>query len=162
MTEQEKRLHRCAFTGHRPEKLTVPRSKICEMLEEEIRSAVDDGMNVFITGMARGVDIWAAHIVFRLRSGNSNIKLICAPPYEGFESRWSEDNQNDYRLILQYADLVRYICPRYSPDCFQRRNEWMVDHANRLIAVWNGLPSGTANTVRYAQSQEVDTRIIKV
>lgn len=28
MTEAEKRLHRCAFTGHRPEKLTRPESEI--------------------------------------------------------------------------------------------------------------------------------------
>ena len=148
MTEQEKRLHRCAFTGHRPEKLTVPQSTVCDLLEKEIRSALDDGMNVFITGMARGVDIWAAQIVIRLRGGKSDIKLICAPPYQGFESRWSAQNQYDYRQILECADLVRYICPCYSPECFQIRNQWLCDHANRLIAVWNGQPSGTANTVR--------------
>ena len=28
---------------------------------------------------------------------------------------------------------------------------WMCDHSNRLIAVWNGQPSRTANTIRYTQ-----------
>ena len=27
----------------------------------------------------------------------------------------------------------------------------MCDHSNRLIAVWNGQPSRTANTIRYTQ-----------
>ena len=59
MTEAEKRMHRISFTGHRPEKLTRPDRAIKKDLEKEIRQAVADGLNVFITGMARGVDIWA-------------------------------------------------------------------------------------------------------
>ena len=70
MTEQEKRQHRCCFTGHRPEKLNVSESFVIEGLEKEIRQAIADGMNVFITGMARGTDIWAALIVLSLREEN--------------------------------------------------------------------------------------------
>ena len=29
---------------------------------------------------------------------------------------------------------------------------WMVDHTDLLIAVWDGGPGGTANTIRYARS----------
>ena len=76
MSEEEKRQHRCCFTGHRPEKLNVSESFVKEGLEKEIRQAIADGMNVFITGMARGTDIWAALIVLRLRQANPDIKLI--------------------------------------------------------------------------------------
>lgn len=55
-TEAEMRLHRCCFTGHRPEKLKRPEKEVRIELEREIRKAVIDGLNVFITGMARGVD----------------------------------------------------------------------------------------------------------
>ena len=88
MTEQEKRQHRCCFTGHRPEKLNVSESFVIEGLEKEIRQAIADGMNVFITGMARGTDIWAALIVLRLREDNPDIKLMCACPHPDFEKRW--------------------------------------------------------------------------
>ena len=57
MTEAEKRMHRVCFTGHRPEKLTRSDRAIKKDLEKEIRQTVADGLNVFITGMARGVDI---------------------------------------------------------------------------------------------------------
>ena len=51
-TEAEKRMHRCCFTGHRPEKLKAPEGVVTAALEKEIRQAIADGFNVFITGMA--------------------------------------------------------------------------------------------------------------
>ena len=59
MTEAEKRQHRVCFTDHRPEKLTVPESIVKWELEKEIRLAIADDMAVFISSMARGVDLWA-------------------------------------------------------------------------------------------------------
>ena len=53
MTETEKRMHRVCFTGHRPEKLTRSDRATKKDLEKEIRQAVADGLNVFITGMAK-------------------------------------------------------------------------------------------------------------
>lgn len=35
----------------------------------------------------------------------------------------------------------------------QKRNEYMVDNSNYFIAVWNGKPSGTGNTVKYAKKK---------
>ena len=93
MTEAEKRMHRVCFTGHRPEKLTRPDRAIKKDLEKGIRQAVADGLNVFITGMARGVDIWAAQIVLMLRDEGYDVKLMCACPYEGFERGWSQEWQ---------------------------------------------------------------------
>lgn len=90
MTESEKRTHRCCFTGHRPEKLSIPESKVKAALQKEIRLAIADGINVFITGMASGVDIWAAEIVLELRKKEElPLKLIAASPHPGFENRWS-------------------------------------------------------------------------
>ena len=150
MTENEKRMHRACFTGHRPEKLTRTEKDIVRDLEKEIRQAIADGLSVFITGMARGVDIWAAQIVLSLRNSGYDIKLVCACPYDGFESGWSKDWQKQYKEILAAADYVKYVCEGYSRSCFQIRNEWMVNHAARVIAVFNGEKSGTKNTIDYA------------
>ena len=160
MTEQEKRKYRCCFTGHRPEKLTKSESVVKADLEREIRKAIADGMNVFISGMARGVDLWAADIVLRLRDGGEPIKLICASPFEGFERSWNFDSQQLYADIMRRADLVRFICSGYSRYCFQIRNEWMVDRAARVIAVFNGKPSGTKNTINYANKVGVPICVI--
>ncbi len=160
-TESEMRLHRCCFTGHRPEKLQRPEKEILIDLEHEIHKAVCDGLNVFISGMARGIDIDAAEIVLQLREEGYPVKLICASPYPGFERSWSPLWQARYGAIMDAADLVRYICPQYYKGCFQIRNEWIVNHSARVIAVFNGRPSGTKNTIEYALRQGVPIIQIK-
>ena len=157
ITETEMRLHRCCFTGHRPEKLHRHESAIQKELEAEIRNAISDGFVVFITGMARGVDLAAGEIVLRLRKEGFPIRLICAIPYPGFEQSWGNEWQQRYYAVKKEADLVRYISESYNRRCFQKRNEWMVNHSSRVIAVFNGQPSGTKNTIDYACQIGVQT-----
>ena len=154
-SEAELRLHRCCFTGHRPEKLNRSESAVKAALREQINQAVHDGLTVFITGMARGVDLWAAEIVLDLRKRNKKIKLICAIPHNGFEARWSPSWQQLYRYVLSEADLTRVINKGYYTGAYQVRNEWMVNHSARVIAVFNGQPSGTKNAIDYAHRQGV-------
>lgn len=161
MTESEMRLHRCCFTGHRPQKLKRSERAIKRDLEVAITVAVKEGFTTFITGMAYGVDIWAGEIVVGLRKKNPDLRLIAAVPFAGFESRWSSEWKQDYTALLGQADLVKYICPTYNPGAYQRRNEWMVNHSARVIAVFNGEKSGTKNTVDYAISQSVDVDFIE-
>lgn len=160
-TESEKRLRRCCFTGHRPEKLHRAESEICEALEGEIKNAISDGFNIFITGMACGVDIWAGEIVLRLRKEGLPIKLICASPFDGFERRWQKDWQDRYNRLMKEADLFRFISLGYHRGCFQVRNEWMVNHSARVIAVYDGTPGGTRNTIYYSQKVGVPVVVVK-
>lgn len=160
MNESEKRKYRVCFTGHRPEKLSTSEEFIKQQLYNEIIKSIQDGFNVFISGMARGVDIWASEIVLQLKNDGYPIKLICALPYDGFENNWSVYWQNKYNLILSRADLVRCISTHYSPDCFKLRNEWMVNHSSRVIAVYNGKGGGTKNTINYAKAQNIPVYIV--
>lgn len=111
--------------------------------------------------MARGVDIWAAEIVLNLRKKNKDLHLICASPYEEFEARWSQDWQKQYRKIIKKADYVKYVSPEYSLACFQIRNEYMVNHSNLLIAVYNGEVGGTRNTLNYAKKKYIEIIVIE-
>ncbi len=144
------RLHRVCFTGHRPEKMIQPGYVINQLLEEAIYQSIKEGFTTFISGMARGVAIWAAEIVLRLKKEGYPIHLICASPYPGFESHWAEDWRLRYQRVMKEADLVRYICKNYHRRCFQTRNEWMVKHSAKVIAVFNGEKGGTKNTIDYA------------
>ena len=149
--ESELKLHRCCFTGHRPEKLNCDEATVKALLDSAIRQAVADGFTTFITGMARGVDIWAGQLVLKLKEENPAVKLVAASPYKGFEERWSASWQEQYNSIIEKADAVRYICPKYSKAAFQIRNEWMVDRSSRVIAFYNGEAGGTRNTILYAE-----------
>lgn len=150
MTELERCSHRVCITGHRPEKLLRSSFLVKQELEVQILRAYADGLYVYISGMSRGVDIWAAETVIAMRNAGYSVQLICACPYPGFASGWHPQWQERYQNILQVADYVQYINTSYSASCFQTRNEWMVNHAARVIAVYNGEKSGTKNTIDYA------------
>ncbi len=161
-SEEELKLHRCAFTGHRPEKLLGSEGDVIRELRKAIEAAIEDGYTTFISGGSRGVDLWAADIVIEMRRYNKNLKLILAIPFEGFEERWPPDWIKHYKLVRKQADWVQVIAPGYSADVYQTRNMWMVRRSSRLIAVWNGSPSGTKNTMDYAVSRGVPVVHIKV
>ena len=63
--------------------------------------------------------------------------------------------------VLKAADYVKYICPEYRKDCFQTRNEWMVNHSAKVIAVFNGEKGGTANMVKYASLKGLQISFIE-
>ena len=159
--EEEKRKHRCCFTGHRPEKLNALECDVKRWLEEQIDQAIADGFVTFISGCAMGVDIWAGQIVMEKKKKNPALHLIAATPWPGFSRRWSDDWQQQYSDLLQGADLVVPVCNHYHRGVFQQRNEWMVDRSNRVIAYYNGSPGGTRNTIEYAGRKGVECCVCK-
>ncbi len=160
MTEAEKRSKRLCFTGHRPEKLKAGEAVIRTVLENAIDEAISAGFQTFISGMARGVDIWAAEIVLERRSTNPALHLICALPHPDFEKKWAADWQQRYLGILAQADYTRTICEGFSMGSYQKRNEWMVDHSAMVLAVYNGGSGGTRNTIEYAKRKGIHVKIL--
>ena len=155
-TEEEKRLHRCCFSGHRPEKLDESEENVKKWLSEQIDSAIAAGYTTFISGCAMGVDIWAGQIVLQRKANNLSLHLIAATPWPGFSNRWSIDWQAQYSDLLKNSDLVVPVCNHYHKGVFQQRNEWMVNHSNRVIAYFNGAPGGTKNTIDYAVGKGIE------
>lgn len=154
-TEEEKRLHRCCFTGHRPEKLNASEEEVKHWLETQIDQAIADGFVTFISGCAMGVDIWAGQIVLKRKEQNPALHLIAATPWPGFARRWNEEWQGQYNELLQQADLVVNVSDHYHNGVFQQRNIWMVDRSSRVIAYYNGSAGGTKNTIDYAKKHNV-------
>ena len=152
---------RCCFTGHRPQSLKRLEDDIKVDLENSIRKAVAEGYTTFISGMCYGVDIWAAEIVVRLKQSNPKLHLIAAIPFPGFDEAWEETWRERYRLLLSQAEYVKVMEPAFSREAYQKRNEWMVNHSSKVIAVYNGQPSGTRNTIKYAMLCRVPVVLLK-
>lgn len=161
--------HTCCFSGHRPEKLALGGDinspqirRLISMLYLEIESAINDGYTNFITGMARGVDLWAAGYIYEKRIKNPNIKLICAIPYKGHGKSLKNAEKWDYDNIVASADKVYILEDKYTKTCMQKRNHFMVDNSSRIIAVVENYRSGTGQTIRYAKSKGIDVHIIDI
>ena len=65
----------------------------------------------------------------------------------------TRSNNNSYGLNYQKTGKETMLQREYTSDCMDKRNRYMVDHADYILAVWNGCPSGTGNTVRYAHKK---------
>lgn len=152
--------HTCSFTGHRPERLDLPETQVIQWLAEQIRQAVEDGYTDFISGMQRGVDIWAAEEVLKLREEGAEVRLLAACAFEGMESRWNCEWRARYERILEEADEVTFVSRIPSRRAFFQRNHWMVDRSTRLIGIYTGTPGGTKETIQYAKKHGLQVVLI--
>jgi uncharacterized phage-like protein YoqJ len=139
-----------AGTGHRPDKIggydyySPQRIWVRERIRSEL---IELRPNKVISGMALGVDQDLAQVSIELA-----IPFLAALPFIGQESRWPKSSQDYYEWLLERADDVVVVSSGgYAPYKMQIRNEWMVDHCDILLAVWDGSDGGTSNCVRYAQ-----------
>ena len=140
----------CCVTGHRdiPEERT---DVIREYLYYEVISAIEDGYTHFISGFAAGADLLFAEIVVELKEVCPTM-LEAASPHPG---RMKTPDKAFQRLI-RCCDVVKIHSDSYSKDCYMRRNRYMVNQSQRVIAVYDGRSTGgTAATVRYAKGKDV-------
>ena len=70
-------------------------------------------------------------------------------------------------LAERYADshrlsktVMRPKYEKYGKAAPLKRNEDMVDLADRILVVWDGKSKGTQSTVRYAKKKNKDIRIV--
>ncbi|MBS5467655.1 MAG: DUF1273 family protein [Clostridium sp.] len=150
----------CCFTGHRPMKLPFGADEShpkCNQLKSILRTEIERLITEhrvcrFITGMALGIDQICAEIVLDLKEKYPQIMPECAIPYEGQAIQWSAEQRDRYFGILEKCDKETMLQTRYTKDCMQKRNRYMVDQSNHVLAVWDGsFRSGSGQTVRYAQ-----------
>jgi len=149
------------FTGHRV--ITMPLQKMQEELFIQIQSAICMGYTHFICGGAIGFDILAAERVIYTRDKyNPEITLEIAVPCKDQDLKWSQEQKTRYKSILEKANQVTMVSNQgYTPQCMRLRNEYMIDNSDIVIAYFNDKPSGTKNTIRYAQQKGKEIRFIQ-
>lgn len=167
--EEEKRGGKsCAFTGHRPQFLPWgdrEEEKRCLAVKEQLHQAVwkayEEGYRHFICGMALGCDFYFGEEVVKLKALDPQVRLEAAIPYPEQAGNWSQRDRLRHRRLLEQCDVETVVQQTYTKGCMIRRNQYMVDHAQRLIAIYNGkCRGGTYATIRYALDQKRETDII--
>ena len=123
--------------------------KLCKRLYAE-------GARHFICGMAEGFDLLAGEIVARLKKELPGIRLTAAVPFPQQPRSYPAEEKERYDAVTAASDEVVFVCGSYSPDCFHRRNDHMVERSGALICWFDGRPGGTAYTVRQAVKKGLD------
>ncbi len=143
-----------AVTGHRPDKLGVgnwsgydARNPLRLWIRAQMKAYLQATQPEYtISGMAIGVDQDFVDVCIKLA-----IPFVAAVPFVGQERQWPALARDEYALMLHLAKKVVVVCEGgYERWKMQARNEWAVDHSDKLLAVFDGSQGGTANTVNYA------------
>ncbi|MBQ8380514.1 MAG: DUF1273 family protein [Clostridia bacterium] len=145
----------CCVTGHRPSGFPFKRKEDSDRyilykltLAAKVKELIDSGCDSFITGLAEGADLDFAWSVINLRDLHPEIKLEGAAPYRRAPSFYPTERDE----VMAKCDKVTVLSERYYEGCMQRRNMYMVDKSDVVLAIWNGeTKGGTWNTIAYAR-----------
>lgn len=156
-------IERCAFTGHRPRSFPFgydESSPEFESLMMKIKNCIiqvcNSGCRTFYCGMAEGVDLWCGELILEMKDRFEPPLKICAVvPFLAQPKGMTQKNQERYRRIMDQADERFLVSQRYTKSCYRKRNCFLVDSCDAVIAVWDekNFISGTAQTVRYANQK---------
>lgn len=137
------------FTGHRNINLSHQ-----NVIEQMIDYAIAQGVNHFLSGMAIGTDTIAATTLSK-----RNLPWTAVIPFIGQEKRWSIRQQKDYQSCLASAREVIVIEKVFSPQSYYRRNDYMINHSQLCLAVFDGRNSGTDHAVKGAMTKRLNVLI---
>ena len=151
------------FTGHRtiegvyynPQNLGKNWLGVWNKTIEIIYKLWQSGHKEFISGGALGFDQLAAQAVLYLKNHNIPIELWMALPFPGFEGKWPAASKTLLTGIVGCADKMFYVNQgTYAAWKMFARNEWMVDNASTVVAMY--LPNtkgGTKGCLEYTGKQ---------
>ncbi len=109
------------------------------------------GPRKVISGMALGLDMALAEAALSI-----GVPFVAAVPFPDQADRWPEDQKARWRSLMNRASDAVYLSEYTALSAYERRNRWMIDRADHVLAYWDGsLTGGTSNAVRYAQKKRV-------
>lgn len=159
----------CCFSGHRPGKLpwgndeNDPRCvALKQQLWDAMEAAYQEGYRHFICGMAQGCDFYFCELALELRKKYGDVTVEAAIPCPTQAERWGAEQRRRWQRLVDLCDYETMVQNHYSPDCMQRRNRYLVDHASMLIAVHNGQSGGTRRTIEYAMRRGLNIVVLPV
>lgn len=91
--------------------------------------------------------------------------MFIALPFEGHDADWDSRSRGRLKVLIQHSTETVVIGTKAEvlAVCYKRRNYYMVDHADILLAVYDNdrsIRSGTGMTVNYARKKGVSVILI--
>lgn len=107
----------CAFTGHRPGRFAFGYeqehpdcTRLKNAIGKTIATLARKGVTTFISGMAQGVDLWAAREVLRQKGEYPALRLIAVQPCADQPQRWPACGPTGNIRIFWPAVMSGFVC----------------------------------------------------
>lgn len=127
----------CSFCGHGGISYSI---EVQEKVKDTIEALITDGVDTFLLGGYGNFDIMAARTVYNLKSKYPHIKSILVVPY------LNRTYNTDYYDETEYP-AIENVPMRFA---IVKRNEWMVNKADVVIAYVEHDWGGAYKTYDYA------------
>lgn len=150
----------CCVTVHRDisEALT---EQVRQNLIREVEKAIQDGFTYFISGFAKGTDLLFAEIVLEKQKEHEAVQLEAAIPYRNRYIKLMKAEHT--KAMLENCCHVEIVSEKLASNVYMKRNRYMVDRSDRVIAVYDGRETGgTVATIRLAHSKRKELREIPI
>ena len=147
-----------AVTGHMDlTESTVP------LVEEALRTLLREHQAGELTGvtcLARGSDTLFAEAV--VEAGGGLVVILPSRDYQ--EAKIKPDHAPAFKRLASMADVVTMPYDTANRDAYEAANGELLKRADRLVAVWDGMPStgkgGTADTVEQARQAGLPVDVV--
>lgn len=148
---------RIGITGHR----SIPGPALPSVRAEMCRQLSGDGDLEAVSSLAAGADQLFAEIAL-----DSGVPVTAVIPGMDYEAHLGdEETRAGYRRILKScARRVDMPAEPTHEEAYLAAGRWIVDHCDRLVAVWDGRPArgvgGTGDVVAYARRTGVPVTVL--
>ena len=147
---------RIAVSGHRG----LPAATV-RLVDKAIRAAL--AAEADVTGLSCLAD--GADQIFARGVADAGGRLEAVIPAEQYRQGLPEEAWPEYDALLARATAVhRLPLTESTSESHMAASRLMVDHADELYAVWDGLPArsygGTADVVAYARERGMPVKVI--
>lgn len=145
-----------ALTGHRHGRLGYNSNlnhpdwyPIIDWMKEKIQ---EYEITDVYSGMAEGCDMVFALAAIQVKKCGYSLKLHCILPCKNYQS-----SHPLYEYIKNQADEWVELSEEFYKGCDNIRDQYMVDHSDKLFAIWDGNKTGGVwSTIGKAQKKNME------
>ncbi|MDQ0976206.1 putative phage-like protein YoqJ [Neobacillus niacini] len=140
-----------AISGYKPFELGIFKNDhpavlfIKAALKKELIPMMEAGLEWVLISGQLGVELWAAEVVFELKSEFPDVKIAVITPFLDQEASWSETNSEWYKSILVQADFIDSVTKKgyEKPWQFRLKNQFFIEKSDALLLLYDQEKEGS-------------------
>jgi uncharacterized phage-like protein YoqJ len=140
-----------AISGYKPFELGIFKNDhpavmfIKAALKKELIPMMEAGLEWVLISGQLGLELWAAEVVFELKSEFPDVKLAVITPFFDQEASWSDNNKEWYKSILAQSDFIDSVTKKgyEKPWQFRLKNQFFIEKSDALLLLYDQEKEGS-------------------